>query len=173
MNDLSIGFLLITSPLDGLSLCLYRKRIPIFILLLSSLSTSVGFSLIFSFHLNMMIFLSLFLFWIFFKSAILHISCEIVGGCGDVKRLFLSLATSLFPLIFFTPFVIVGKVFPISFLGIILIFLWVFILKIKFIKNLYSLSFGKTILAISFPSIIFSFLLFILFLGFIISFLYR
>ncbi|MEW6102202.1 MAG: hypothetical protein AB1630_00035 [bacterium] len=170
MNDLNIGFLLITSPLDGLSLCFYRKRIPIFILLLSSISTSVGFSIIFSFHFNMMIFLSLFVLWLFFQSAILHISCETIGGYGNVKKLFLSLSISLFPLIFFTPFAIIGRAFPISFLGIILIFLWVFILKVKFIKNIYFLSLAKTILAISFPSIIFLLSLFILFLGFIFSF---
>lgn len=168
MNDLSIGFLLIISPEDGLSLAIYRKRVVFFIFFLYVISVTVGFSLINPFSSigsNLVINLSFTLLWLFILSAFLHFSCEIIGGSGNCIKLFLSLIISLFPMFFITPFALISKVYGHFFLGSAFCFLWVFYLQAKFAKKLYSLSTGKIILAFILPSIFFFFVFFLLFFG--------
>lgn len=170
MNELNIFFLLITSPSDAIFLGLYKKRIAFFIFIFSIISISVGFSLMspcFSFKNNLILNLGSFLFWLFISSAILHLSCEIIGGRGDCKKLFLSLSISLFPLIFIPALALLSKVYNPFVLGVIFCFLWVFSLELLFVKKLYSLSMLKTFLAFILPLLFFFFLLSFISLGFI------
>lgn len=101
---------------------------------------------------------------IFFFSSLYHFVASLMGGVGNGGSLYITYCLSTLPFIFLVPITLIHH--TLYWPALVLLWLWVFILRVKSIAILYSFSLGKALAVILIPilagSLIFWFILVLL-----------
>jgi len=179
-----IIYLLMTSPKEGFRRIKSSGAFGLFVLIWflvsgslvisGKINSSTGlFNNLGGLSASFLIIVFMLLFKILFSTAILHFSAECYGGRGNTGSAFLGFGFSFLPFILITPLFILTSVIEtpsrsfLNFLIFVLLSLWVVILQITNIREIYSLSTVRAFMSYITPFMVVLFLSGVLFLSFI------
>jgi len=175
-------YYLLTTPREGFRRIINNNPVSLFVFLLVLISTSLsistkiispfGMSLnYFGLFISVLTLIFLLTFKIIFVTLIFNYSAECFGGRASSGSAFLGFGFSFLPFIFSAPFIIISLLIDQPFKGMLcfLIFLflsiWVLILQITAIREIYSLTAGRAFIAYISPILIGFFLFGAIFLS--------